>query len=132
MRINETLDFFQNLKNDTAEKCEIELYDNYIGILSDLKNRDLTETQFLSIETELENLNLKSESDSRMKYLKKKLSEFEKFLKDKLTLVPEGYYVGIGVGTGFFLGSIFSMLFQSFLGSYSLLIGINSGMIWWN
>jgi hypothetical protein len=105
------------------------LYNNYVGILTDLKNRDLTENQALSIETELENLNLKSESENRIKYFKKKLSEFQKFLKDKLGLVPEGYYTGVGVGTGILLGSIFSMIFQSYLGAYSILFGINGGMI---
>ncbi len=128
MRLAETLDFFQNLKNNTAEKSEIKLYNNYVGILTDLKNRDLTENQVLSIETELENLNLKSESEISIKLLKKKISEFQKFLKDKLALVPEGYYTGVGVGTGILLGSIFSLIFQSYLGAYSILFGINGGM----
>jgi len=129
MGINETLDFFQNLKNETAEKREIKLYDKYNSILSDLKYRDLTQNQILSIETELEKLNLKTESDNRIKYLEKQLSEFKNFLKDRLALVPEGYYSGVGVGTGIVFGSIFSILFQSFLGTYSLLIGIIGGMI---
>jgi hypothetical protein len=129
MVINETLEFFQNLKTNSNEKSEIKLYDKYILILSDLKNRDLTETQILNIETELEKLNLNAESENKMKYLKKKLSELQKFLKDKLALISKDHYVGIGVGTGIFLGSIFSMLFQTFLGVYSLLIGINGGMI---
>lgn len=129
MRLAETLDFFQNLKNNTAENSEIKLYNNYIGILSALKNRDLTENQVLSIEIELDNLNLKSESENSIKFFKKKLSELQKFLKDKLALVPEGYYTGVGVGTGILLGSIFSLIFQSYLGAYSILFGINGGMI---
>ena len=129
MKIKETLNFFLNLKNDSVEKSEIKIYDKYIGILSDLKNRDLTQNQIQSIESELETLNLNAEPDNRKKYLKQKLSEFQKFLKDKLALVSEGYYAGIGAGTGIVLGSIFSMLFQSVLGAYSLLIGINGGMI---
>ena len=129
MKIKETLNFFLNLKNDSVEKSEIKIYDKYIGILSDLKNRDLTQNQIQSIESELETLNLNAETDNRKKYLKQKLSEFQKFLKDKLALVSEGYFTGIGAGTGIVLGSIFSMLFQSFLGAYSLLIGINGGII---
>jgi hypothetical protein len=129
MKIAETLDFFKNLKNVTTDKSEIKLYDKYIAILLDLNNRDLTQTQVLSIETELDSLNLKSEPDNRIKYFKKKLAEFQQFLKDKLSLVSEGYYTGIGVGTGLLVGSIFSMLFYSFLGAYSILIGINVGMI---
>jgi hypothetical protein len=129
MKIKETLNFFLNLKNNSVEKSEIKIYDKYIGILSDLKNRDLTQNQIQSIESELETLNLNAEPDNRKKYLKQKLSEFQKFLKDKLALVSEVYYAGIGAGTGIVLGSIFSMLFQSVLGAYSLLIGINGGMI---
>ena len=75
-------------------------------ILINLKNRDLTETQILNIETEFEKLNLNTEAENKIKYLKKKLSELQKFLKDKLSLVSEGYYAGIGAGTGILLGSI--------------------------
>ena len=129
MKIKETLNFFLNLQNNSVEKSEIKIYDKYIGILSDLKNRDLTQNQIQSIESELETLNLNAESDNRKKYLTQKLTEFQKFLKDKLALVSEGYYAGIGTGTGVFLGSLFSMLTFSYLGAYSLLIGINGGMI---
>lgn len=129
MKIKETLNLFLNLKNDSVEKSEIKIYDKYIGILSDLKDRDLTQNQIESIESKLETLNLNAESGHNRKYLKQKLSEFQNFLKDKLTLVSEGYYAGIGAGIGIVLGSIFSMLFQTVLGTYSLLIGINGGVI---
>lgn len=114
-----------NLKNDSVEKSEIKVYDKYIGILSDLKNRDLTQNQIQSIESELETLNLNAESDNRKKYLKQKLSEFQKFLKDKFDLVSDGFYAG----TGIVLGSIFSMLYLSVLGTYSLLTRIIRGLI---
>ena len=39
MDIKETIDFFLNLKNNSTEKTEIKVYDQYIGILSDLKNK---------------------------------------------------------------------------------------------
>ena len=129
MKIKRTLNFFLNLKNDSNEKSEIKIYAKFIEILLDLKNRDLTQKQVQSIEFELENLNLNSESDNGKRILKQKLSQFQKFLKDKHSLVYEGYYAGIGAGTGIVLGSIFSILFQSELGAYSILIGINGGMI---
>ncbi|MBU3823169.1 hypothetical protein KO566_14010 [Flavobacteriaceae bacterium XHP0103] len=129
MKIEETLIFFLNLKTNSVEKPEIKIYDKYIGILLDLKSRDLTQTQIQSIESELETLNLNAESDNRKKYLSQKLSEFKKFLKDKLNLVSEGYYAGVGTGIGIVLGSIFSMLFNSALGTYSMLIGIIGGML---
>ena len=129
MNIKETLNFFLNLKNDSVNKTEIKVYDKYIGILTDLKNRDLTENQIQSIESELETLNLNAEFDNKKKYLEQKLSIFQKFLKDKLSLISEGYYAGIGAGIGIIVGSIFSMVFNSLLGAYSLLIGIIGGMV---
>ena len=129
MKITETLNLFLSLKNNSNEKSEIRVYDKYIGILSDLETRDLTQKQIQLIESELETLNLNTEFDHRSKYLKQKLSKFQKFLKDRLSLVSKGYYAGIGTGAGIVIGSIFSILFQSVLGAYSILIGINGGMI---
>jgi hypothetical protein len=125
MKIKETLNFFLNLKNDSVEKSEIKVYDKYIGILSDLKNRDLTQNQIQSIESELEVLNLNIESDNRKKYFTKKLTEFEKFLKDKLSLIPEGHYMSYGMIFGMLAGA----LLQFYIGIYSLIAGMLIGMV---
>ena len=125
MEIKETLNFFINLKNDSVEKSEIKVYDKYIGILSDLKNRDLTKTQTLSIESELKTLNLKPETENRKKYYIKKLTEFEKFLKEKLSLIPDGHYMSYGMVFGMLAG----ILFQFYVGIYSLLGGMVIGMV---
>ncbi|MFT6699470.1 MAG: hypothetical protein ACJAVD_000969 [Porticoccaceae bacterium] len=125
MKIKETLNFFLNLKNDSVEKSEIKVYDKYIGILSDLKNRDLTQNQIQSIESELEVLNLNIESDNRKKHFTKKLTEFEKFLKDKLSLIPEGHYMSYGMIFGMLAGA----LLQFYIGIYSLIAGMLIGMV---
>ncbi|MFD0992167.1 hypothetical protein [Tenacibaculum geojense] len=125
MKIKETLDFFLNLKNNSVEKSEIKVFDKYIGILSDLKNRDLTQKQIESIELKLEILNLKTESEDRKKYLTKKLSEFEKFLKDNLALISDGHYTGYGMVFGMLIG----VLTQLYFGIYSMLGGMVIGMI---
>ena len=129
MKIIEAMHFFLNLKNDSVEKSDIIIYDKYIGILSDLKDRDLTPNQIQSIEVELETLALDADSDNRKKYFSQKLTAFQNFLKDKFALVSEGYYTGIGAGIGIVIGSVFSMLLNSVLGAYALLIGINGGII---
>ena len=125
MKIKETLNFFLNLKNDSVEKSEIKVYDKYIEILSDLKNRDLTQNQIQSIESELEVLNLNIESDNRKKHFTKKLTEFEKFLKDKLSLIPEGHYMSCGMIFGMLAGA----LLQFYIGIYSLIAGMLIGMV---
>mgnify|MGYP006449332783 FL=1 len=125
MKIKETLNLFLNLKNDSVEKSEIKVYDKYIEILSDLKNRDLTQNQIQSIESELEVLNLNIESDNRKKHFTKKLTEFEKFLKDKLSLIPEGHYMSYGMIFGMLAGA----LLQFYIGIYSLIAGMLIGMV---
>jgi hypothetical protein len=125
MKIKETLDFFLNLKNDSVEKSEIKVYNKYIGILSDLKSRDLTETQISLIESQLKTLNLKTETESSKKYFTKKLTEFEKFLKDKLSLISDGHYTSYGMAFGMLAG----VLFQFYVGIYSLLGGMIIGML---
>ena len=129
MKINETLTFFLNLKNISIEKSEIKVYNKYIGILSDLKNRDLTIAQTLSIEAELKTMNLKPETKNRKKYYIKKLMEFEKYLKDKLSLIPDGHYMSYGMIFGMMLGTLAGVLFQFYIGIYSLLGGMIIGMI---
>jgi hypothetical protein len=129
MKINETLTFFLNLKNISIEKSEIKVYNKYIGILSDLKNRDLTRAQTLSIEAELKTMNLKPETKNRKKYYIKKLTEFEKYLKDKLSLIPDGHYMSYGMIFGMMLGTLAGVLFQFYIGIYSLLGGMIIGMV---
>lgn len=65
MTINNTIIFFESLLNRTAKKSEIKIYKNFIIMLSVLKNRKLTEEQFLSIEEELERLDLKSNLENK-------------------------------------------------------------------
>jgi F0F1-type ATP synthase assembly protein I len=125
MGINETLNFFENLKNENAGKSEIKVYNKYIEILSDLQNRDLTATQILSIEAQLQTLNLKAETNDRKKYFDKQLSQFKKFLKDNLSLISEGHYTGCGMLFGMLVG----ILCQFYFGLYSMLIGMLIGMM---
>lgn len=89
------------------------------------KNRDLTQNQIQSIESELEVLNLNIESDNRKKHFTKKLTEFEKFLKDKLSLIPEGHYMSYGMIFGMLAGA----LLQFYIGIYSLIVGMLIGMV---
>ena len=125
MGINETLNFFESLKNENTGKSEIKVYNKYIEILSDLKNRDLTETQILSIDGQLQTLNLKAESNDRKKYFDKQLSEFKKFLKNNLSLISEGHYTNCGMLFGMLVG----IICQFYFGIYSLLIGMIIGMM---
>jgi hypothetical protein len=125
MKINETLDYVVELRNKTDKKYDKLIYGKFIGILSDLKNRDLTINQLDSIETKLDTLNLSVETENKKKYLGSKLEEFKKFLKDKLSLISEGHYTAYGMSFGMLIG----VLLQFYIGIYSLLGGMVIGMV---
>lgn len=125
MKINETLDYVVELRNKNDKKYDKCIYDKFIGILSNLKNRDLTNNQLESIETKLDTLNLNIETENKKKYLGSKLEEFIKFLKDKLSLISEGHYTGYGTSFGMLIG----VLLKFRVGVYSLLGGMVIGMV---
>ena len=125
MKINETIDYVVELRNKTDKKYDKLLYNKFIGILSDLKNRDLTINQLESIETKLDTLNLSIETGNKKKYLGSKLMEFKKFLKDKLSLISERHYTRYGMSFGMLIG----VLLQFYVGIYSLLGGMVIGMV---
>ena len=125
MKINETLDYFLDLKNKTEQKAEKRIYEKFVGILSDLKHRDLTEKQLDLLETELNKLILKPETDNKKKFLEQKLAVLEKFLRDNLSLVSEGYYCGYGICFGMLAG----VMAQFYFGLFSMLGGMLIGII---
>ena len=126
MTIIEASDFFKRLSKEANNKREIKVYENFIAILSDLKNRSLTEEQFLSIEEEIETLNLKSNPIKSRRYFSKKLNAFKKYLKDELSLISEGYYTAIGMSLGMSFGVAIG---ASFGESTGIALGISFGMI---
>lgn len=126
MTINNTITFFESLLIQTDKKSEIKIYENFVSILSDLKDRELTEEQFQSIEEELDNLKLKSNPENKKRYFSKKLAEIKKYLKDELSLISEGYYTAIGIGLGMSFGIAIG---ASFGESTGIALGITFGMI---
>jgi len=131
MTINNTIIFFKSILTQTIKKSEIKIYENFIGILSDLKNRNLTKEQLRCIEEELENLKLKEIPENRKKYFRRKLNEFQKYLKDEFSLTTKGYYESIGMSMGMVFGiSIGASIFGAGSGvSTGLMFGMLIGFI---
>ena len=127
MTINATNDFFKNLITETQEKSEIRVYHKFIAILTDLENKALTDEQLLSIEKELDTLNLNVSSENRKKHFKEKLNLFIKYLKEKFSLISEGYYTAIGISLGMSFGVAFGAAFNNV--SYGLIFGMLIGLI---
>lgn len=128
MNINEASDFFESQLNRVDKKSEIKIYKTFIGILSDLKKRDLTKEELQSIEEELDTLELKSNPENRKKYFKQKLAAFQEYLKDKLSLISEGYYTAIGMSLGVAFGAAFGAQYDMSMGvSFGMLFGLIIG-----
>ncbi len=136
MTINKTVNYFRNLVAGTVKKTEIRLYEKYIAVLSDLKNKGLSEDQLTSIEATLHELKLDANSSNRKKYLGKQFEKFSTYLKKEFSLIIEGYYTNMGIALGLIFGvvsgTVFGSMFERSLGiamgiSFGLLIGIVVG-----
>ncbi len=58
------------------------------------------------------------------------LKEFKKYLKEKHSLIPAGYYVNVGVSTGTAFGVVLGVILDShFERSLGIAVGISIGMV---
>jgi hypothetical protein len=126
MNISEAITFLKSILYKTNKKSEIKIYENFVAILTSLKSRDLTNEQLKLIEEELSSLNLKANPENNKKYLKRKLAEFKKYLKDEFSLIPEGYYTAIGMSLGMSFGVAIGVSFGE---STGIALGISMGML---
>ena len=130
MTLQEAYNFFESLKIETTKKSEIRIYEKFLHILSELKNRDFTTDEIQSIETELDSLNLESNPENRKKYFGKALHKLNEYLKSTFSLIPGGYYITYGIAIGVAFGPVLGVLFgQFFEKSLGISVGISTGII---
>lgn len=104
MKLNAALSFFNSLIIETYSKPEIKVYQSFIGIISDLENRDFEDEELQDIEKSLAMLELDSDPNNRKRYYRKSMKEFKKYLKEEFSLVTEGYYTEFGIALGLAFG----------------------------
>ncbi|KGL59757.1 hypothetical protein SAMN04487762_2233 [Polaribacter sp. Hel1_33_78] len=129
MTITETSQFFEKLLKQTDRKREIRVYKGYITILTNLKNRDLSKGQISLIEDELKSFKLKSNAKNKRRYYSKKLQILKQFLKDKFSLISEGYYTAIGMSLGMCFGVAIGTTFGASGNSIGLALGMFIGLV---
>lgn len=130
MTLQEASTFFENLIKQTSNKAEIKLYERFIHVLSELKNREFSKDEIQSIEAELDRLNIRLNPENGNKHLKKALRQFEKYLKDTFSLTTKGYYTNLGVGLGSSFGILFGVVALSSLErSMGIALGLSFGML---
>ncbi len=122
--------FIESLKTETTKKSEIKVYEKFLYILNELKNREFSKEEIQSIEMQLESLNLKSNPDNRKKYFNKALKKFETYLNKTFSLTPKGHYTNMGIGLGSSFGIILGIVFLSSLErSLGIALGLCFGML---
>lgn len=126
MNINEATDFLKSLLNETDKNSEIKIYEDFIVVLTALRNRNLKEEELQSIENELINLKLKENSARKKKHLSQKFSVFKTYLKNEFSFITKGYYSTLGIVLGPGLGMVLGILLLS---SLERSVGMVYGMI---
>jgi hypothetical protein len=127
MTINQSKEFLKNLLNNSTKKNEIRIYKKFVLVLNGLENRCLSADQKDLIEQELTTLNLKQQTKSRKKYIRKKSNEFVKFLESEFSFVLKGHYANYGLSIGMVFGvAIETAIFRDVGGSTT---GICLGML---
>ncbi|MBI0399276.1 hypothetical protein [Cyclobacterium marinum] len=121
MSISEAIAVFNKLLKTTNNKRERRIYESFLKILKNLKNKDLSERESPLLQKELSSIHLDTSSDNSKKYYKQKLTEFKAFLKDELDFTTEKHYTEIGMAYGLmfgtFIGVVYGMGMDSNLGS---------------
>jgi tetrahydromethanopterin S-methyltransferase subunit G len=134
MNIQESIEILTSYQLETNKKAEKKLCNCFVRILSSLSNKDLTEDQIQSVEEKLTSLNLKVDSNDRFQHIKKSLTEFSRFLKEKFSFTPEKYYTEMGMALGMCFGSgiglSIGLAINPRMGtSFGLSIGVGVGMV---
>ena len=122
MKLNAASDFFKSLRVQTNTKSEIKIYESFIGIISNLQERNFTEDELSAIELKLDELDLKSNPKNRIRYFRTSLNAFNSYLRGEFSLTPEGYYAAMGIAIGVAFGAAFGA-------SYEMGFGVAIGMI---
>lgn len=130
MTLENAYSYFENVSLEATRKSEIKVYEQFLHILSKLKDRSFSTKDLKSIETELDRLNLESNPQNKKKYFKKALNSFEKYIKTKFSLTTKGYYTNLGMGLGLSFGLMFGVAILSNLErSLGISIGLMGGML---
>ena len=126
MSLDKTISFLESIQRNSRKKSDIKLYQSFKVLLIDLKTKNLSSNEFDAIANELEKLQLNINSENRKKHIRKAFRSFKKYLKEVFSLIPEGYYTGIGMSLGISIGIAIGTAIG---GSTGTAIGISIGMV---
>ena len=123
MNITEASDFFKNLISKTANPIESKVYQKFIDLLLEIKNKDLKEKDIKLIEKKLAQLQLKILSEKGKSHFKNDYRKFKNSLISEFSLIPKNYYTTLGIGLEIALGTGLGL-------SFGIPFGMPMGMIY--
>lgn len=123
MKFSDLKDFFEKQKKRANSKSDKNVYLSLSCIVSELKNKGISEQQWKSVENEIETLELTEVASEENKRLKKKRNLLIRFLKNKFSFIPEKYYTSLGMSMGLAIGAGIGMVF-------GIILGVPTGMIY--
>ncbi|MBC8754833.1 helix-turn-helix domain-containing protein [Kordia sp. YSTF-M3] len=92
-----TIVFLKKQLSKTNKKSEIKTFENFIKVLNNLKEKELSSEQLEGIESYIKYLELEKIPSFSNEMFKQKLTKFKKYLKNKLKFVPNNFYTIIGL-----------------------------------
>jgi hypothetical protein len=95
MNIKETIEFLENLKNNSEKKSEINLYKLFWDILISIEWLKLSEEKIKNISSKLEELNIDSIQEKQYKYIKKQYIAFTQYLENEHKLIEKWRYLSL-------------------------------------
>ena len=116
MKIQKAHQTFAELLAKTEKKSEKKVYEQLLGALSSLNERDLSVEQLRSIEEAIDRDLLPEGAAKSAKELKRGSNSFMKYARELLSLIPENYYTGLGMVWGVAFGGLISSFLQGFAG----------------
>jgi len=129
MKLTDASKELKNLLKETTRKSERKVYQALLGVVSNLGERELSEEEQRSLEEAMDRLNLPAGSGTPLKILKRSRNRFMKFLKEELSLIPQGYYTELGMVFGLMAGTALAPLIENTIGSsMGLSMGISLGI----
>ena len=100
MNIKKTIEFLENLKNNSEKKSEINLYKLFSELLMNLESLELWEEKLKNIAKKLAELNIDSIQEKQYKYIKKQYIAFTQYLETKHKLIEKWRYLSLWMTFG--------------------------------
>ncbi len=105
MKIYQSSQIFEELLEQSTKRSEKKYYHRILGILNSLDERNLTGEERHSIEEKLDELNLNIKPVPSFREVKQRTEQLLKFLRASLSLIPQGYYMTLGISLGLAFGA---------------------------